>query len=342
MRLRHDSYARDRRGDPCGTRALENRTWVVSTEAVAQAWRGRMAGVVGWTFHHSVMEGKTSAAKLRIKTPKDHGRRAQLGTRVGLRAMLRAAAIVSVFALGAVAVPACAATCKKVSFEGDVAEGKTWVASLGQGWVLKLLPISPTAAGYSGWDLVVDREAGSGYPDALFLATPPYGSLNEREIGTTFGLRAQDAIGWNPRDFRFLLDPRRFTEAQQIFRELLRNGALQRASQGTMSAKGLDQQALARLMSMQENAAPGELHILDARLIPGTGDPESYARNWSIASGRTPHETDAAPAGAASPRGRLVWIRFAIDLTLPEGWALPPRARGTRVSCEKQPVSSRF
>ena len=91
---------------------------------------------------------------------------------------------------------------------GEVSAGQEWKADFGQGWVFRLLPIDTSSwagkAGYSGWDLVVDREQPAGYPDALLVATPPYNSINEREVGTTFGLRAQDAIGWNPRSFRFL------------------------------------------------------------------------------------------------------------------------------------------
>ena len=90
--------------------------------------------------------------------------------------------------------------------------------ALGQGWTFRVLPIPPLAAGYSGWDLVVDRDPPAGYPDALPLATLPYNSINEREVGTTFGLRAQDAAGWNPRSFRFT-DPAEFRKAQQWFRQ---------------------------------------------------------------------------------------------------------------------------
>ena len=77
------------------------------------------------------------------------------------------------------------------------------------------MPVPALDAAYSGWDMVVDRIPPAGFPDALYLATPPYNSINQREIGTTYGLRAQDAIGWNPRSFRFLTDPAAFREAQQ-------------------------------------------------------------------------------------------------------------------------------
>jgi hypothetical protein len=83
-----------------------------------------------------------------------------------------------------------------------------------------VVPIQPGKAGFSGWDLVVDRVPGAGFPNALLVATPPYNSINEREVGTTFGLRAQDAIGWNPRSFRFMTDPAALQESQRLFQVL--------------------------------------------------------------------------------------------------------------------------
>src|SRR5215469_8429130 len=118
-------------------------------------------------------------------------------------------------AAGHAAVPP-ARSCQQLELRGEVTAEQEWNAAIGQGWVFRVLPI----AGYSGWDLVVDRDAPAGYPDAVLLATPPYGSINEREIGTTFGLRAQDAVGWNTRSFRFLTDAAQFRQAQQWFRQI--------------------------------------------------------------------------------------------------------------------------
>ena len=115
--------------------------------------------------------------------------------------------------------------CQRVDFQGEVNAGGDWTAAFGQGWVLRLLPIRPASAGYSGWDIAIDRDPPAGYPDSLLVASLPYDSINEREIGTTFGLRAQDAIGWNPRSFRFLTDPGQFRQAQQWFGQLARERA---------------------------------------------------------------------------------------------------------------------
>src|SRR5215469_15705482 len=87
--------------------------------------------------------------------------------------------------------------CRRLDLAAELESGREWRADIGQGWVFRVVPVQ----GHSGWDLVVDRDPPAGYPDALLLATPPYNSLNEREIGATFGLRVQDALGWNPRTF---------------------------------------------------------------------------------------------------------------------------------------------
>src|SRR5215472_16512677 len=127
------------------------------------------------------------------------------------------------FALGhALAAPQ--RFCQRVTLQGEVNSGQQWQASLGQGWVFRILPIPPLPEDYSGWDLVVDRDPPAGYPDALLLATLPYNSINEREIATTFGLRAQDAIGWNPRSFHFLTGVGQFRQAQQWFRQIASGG----------------------------------------------------------------------------------------------------------------------
>ncbi len=79
------------------------------------------------------------------------------------------------------------AVCARVTIVGQVSAGGEWSTKLGEGWVIRVLPIAPSLAGYSGWDLVMDRDQPAGFPDALLLATMPYNSINEREIGTTFG-----------------------------------------------------------------------------------------------------------------------------------------------------------
>jgi hypothetical protein len=226
----------------------------------------------------------------------------------------RALFLLVLFAIPARALPG---ACSRITIEGEVSAGQEWSAPLGHGWVFRITPVQP-AGKYSGWDLVVDRAQPAGFPDALHLATPPYSSLNEREIATTFSLRAQDVIGWNPRTFHFLTDPAAFRSAQQLY----------------LSSHGpADPQTAARLLDLIRSASPGELRILDARLSPGIADPALYAQNWALAAARTPHQVVPPPSGNATPRGLLLWMRFSITLWLPPGWRAPAQWTAASSAC---------
>jgi hypothetical protein len=172
----------------------------------------------------------------------------------------------STWVCGATTLPK--AVCTRIVFEGEVNTGVDWTVSLGEAWVFRVLPIPPLPAGYSGWDLVVDRHPPAGFPDALLLAPMPYNSINEREIGITFGLRAQDAIGWNPRSFRFIVSPEDFRAGQQLFGSLAASTGPASPTGGSGDPKQGDRQAMARLLEIRQPAATGEFRILDARIVP--------------------------------------------------------------------------
>ena len=237
----------------------------------------------------------------------------------------------STLASGATTPPKLA--CASVAFEGEVSAGASWAVPLGGGWAFRVVPIPPLQAAYSGWDLVMDRLPPAGFPDALLLATMPYNSINEREIGTTFGLRAQDAIGWNPRSFRFIASPGDFREARQLFQSLPANTGLASAAGESGNPKPGDRQGMAHLMQIQQRAAAGEFRIVDAHIVPGVADPAPYARLWAEASSKTPHTIVEAPGGKSSPRGALNWMRFAVTLWLPAEWAVPRSLHVQRTAC---------
>lgn len=223
------------------------------------------------------------------------------------------------------------ANCEKIVLAGEVSAGQEWKAAFGQGWVFRVLPIQPGKAGYSGWDLVVDREQPAGFPDALLLATPPYYSINEREVGTTYGLRAQDAIGWNPRSFRYLLTPEALKEGQKLYLSL-GSAASRNSAPNQTPAVSL---ATRKLMALAGQSAAGQLRILDARLAPGLADAAPYAENWAAQSARTTHTNEAPTGGQPSPLGELHWMRFSITLWLPEGWKTPPGLHPARGPCSQ-------
>lgn len=225
--------------------------------------------------------------------------------------------------LGPLALPSpaqqAAAGCRKLVLQGEVDAGQRWSQPIGQGWSFALFPIAPGSQGYTGWDLVVDRaQQPAGYPDALLLASPPWGSISEREVGTTYGLRAQDALGWNPRSFHFLTDPAEFAEGQKQFRQM--EPALRSGRQDAATAASTQ-----RLMTLAAHASSGQLRILDARLAEGIADPAPFAQNWAMQAGRQPHTS--LKSGQPSPHGSLQWIRFEVTLWLPAGWrSLPGQA----------------
>jgi len=234
-------------------------------------------------------------------------------------------------------------SCQKVELTGDVSAGHEWRSTLGQGWVFRVMPIdsAKTPAGrqpWSGWDLVMDREQPAGFPDALLLATPPYDSINEREIGTTFGLRAQDAIGWNPRSFHFLTKPEGLRKGQSLYLELRHNAQPGLAP----SAKGVAEkrdaaatQAAAELMDLTRATAAGQFRILDVRLTAGIADAEPFAENWAIQSAKTPHTVQSVAEGKSTPLGMLAWMRFSITLWLPKGWTAPAELHSTPGRCSE-------
>jgi hypothetical protein len=225
--------------------------------------------------------------------------------------------------------------CTEIELRGEVAEKREWRAAIGEGWEFRVLPIAglpgkgdPAVDGYSGWDLAIDREQGGGYPDALLLATPPYGSLNPREIGTTYGMRAQDAIAWTPRRFQFLTEVEQWKRARELYGTLM-SGAGKGAGSHVAGQKLLDMMGV-------PGVGYGELEVADARLIAGVGDPPAFARQWAANLGRVPHtlvQSDDRSGGAGKPLGELKWIRFRATLTLPGGWKFPSGIRGKETRC---------
>jgi hypothetical protein len=228
--------------------------------------------------------------------------------------------------------------CRRLVIEGQVEAGHAWSQSFGQGWVFKLLPIKPGDQGYSGWDLAVDRSGGAGFPDALLLATPPYESINQREVGTTYGIRAQDAIGWNPRSFHFITNPSAFREAQKLYFNLRGKSDPKRNDpkpklEVDEAKRSEELKAVSKnLMDISTHASAGQFRILDARLTPGTANALPYAQNWALQQRNTPHTIAATTS--PTPFGKLEAIRFEITLWLPAEWKAPKTLQSAPAPCQ--------
>jgi hypothetical protein len=227
--------------------------------------------------------------------------------------------------------------CRRVVMNGKVSASREWSRSFGQGWKFRVIPIKPGEKEYSGWDLVVDRDSGAGFPDALLLATPPYDSISQREIGTTFGLRAQDAIGWNPRNFRFLVNPADLRKAQKLYFTMRANqdesgkGKGQPSVTSGKAAEADTEVASRSMMEIVKRSAAGQFRILNAELTPGTANALPYAENWALQQRNTPHSITMTET--PTPYGKLDSLEFEITLWLPASWKVPKGTASSSSSC---------
>ncbi len=217
------------------------------------------------------------------------------------------------------AAPQKAARCRQATIDGELSAGKGLAQPIGNGLVLYFQPIA------SGWILRVLPQVGlQGEHDYAELATPPYQSLSPLSISTDFAFRAQDAVGWNPRRFRFATTQSMFNRLQEAYFSFEHAGATPAAPLQVELANQIAQ------------TSQGTLTILDARLTPGTADPWRAAATVSSHLETTAHTFVQPPDGIATPLGKLLWLRFRISLDLPptfrpeEGLKLMPYICGTR------------
>ena len=74
-----------------------------------------------------------------------------------------------------------------------------------------------------------------GSEDYAELATPPYRSVNPLLISTDYGFRSQDAVGWNPRRFRFAGTAAEFSALEAIYRNYVKTTARQPAAEDALA-----------------------------------------------------------------------------------------------------------
>jgi hypothetical protein len=219
--------------------------------------------------------------------------------------------IAIVFAASTVSAPALPphgpALCSRGVLEGELKAGKPYSQAIGNGLRVYFQPIA------SGWILRVLPATGpTGEHDYAELATPPYQSVTPLSISTDFAFRAQDAVGWNPRRFRFATGAVPFHELEGVYQTFIKSG--------TTPPEAV-QAALARQIA---RTAEGTLTIVDARLVPGTADQWRMAAAVASHFSETAHTLVPEPDGSTSPLGRLVWLRFRLDLDLPRGFSASP------------------
>ena len=205
--------------------------------------------------------------------------------------------------------PVAGAMCQTATVEGSVNAGQAFGQGIGNGLEVMLQPI------HSGWILRVvpagtkpAATGGAAFLDYAELATPPYQSVTPLSISTDFAFRAQDAVGWNPRRFRFAASRAEYDALRTAYQGYVGSGAKPAAA---------DAAQLARLVAQ---APEGVFRIVDARLVPGTADQWRMASAVSSAFPETAHTLVQPGPEGPTPLGRLLGMRFRVELELPAGF----------------------
>ena len=206
-------------------------------------------------------------------------------------------------------------TCIRGVLAGEVQAGEEFVRPMGNGLEVMLEPLA------SGWILRVlpvgGARPGRDYAD---LATPPYQSVSPLLISTDYSFRAQDAVGWNPREFRFAADVRSFGQLFEVYGEY-RKSAIP------------SEDVKSRLAELVSRAPQATLEILDAHLVPGMADQARAATMVASHFGSTAHRVEQPADGKATPLGKVTWMRFRISLELPAGFRADKGVRMERSGC---------
>lgn len=213
------------------------------------------------------------------------------------------------------AAPQRSSGCIEAALDGEVKAGQEWIHSIGNGLAVKLEPTS------KGWILRVLPTSGARPEhDYAELATPPYRSVNPLLLTTDYGFRAQDAVGWNPRRFRF-------STSAEAYKRMLKAYETYRATSNPSA------EAQSELAKVVTEMPEGELQIVDARLLPGTADQSPAAAAVALHFLTTTHTLDQPQDGRAAPLGRLDWVRFHLRLELPRTFSIDRGVSAVRGAC---------
>lgn len=204
--------------------------------------------------------------------------------------------------------------------QGEVKAGESFLRPLGNGLSFWMQPVA------SGWILrVVPSSGARGRYDYAELATPPYDSVTPLSLSTDFAFRAQDAVAWNPRHFRFTPDGASFGRLQATFSEW--------KAAGDRPSAALQGRLAAEAASLPE----GEFQILDARLQPGTANQWQGAAAVASHFSKTAHTVEQPADGTATALGKLISVSFRVSFELPAGFRAAPGLQMVAARCASTP-----
>jgi hypothetical protein len=207
--------------------------------------------------------------------------------------------------------------CLQAVIEGDVKAGQGFEREFAPG--LKFL-LEPLTQG-SGWIVrVLPVGQSRGAHDFAELATPPYRSVTPLAVSTDFSFRAQDAVAWNPRRFRYAQNAEAARKLEALYPGVMANDA-------TASTKA------AELTTEQPE---GVLQILNAVIVPGTANQWQQAAAVALHFENTPHEVEQGVQ--PSPLGRLQEVQFRVKLELQPGVRTVKGVAEEKIPCAIQPT----
>jgi hypothetical protein len=208
--------------------------------------------------------------------------------------------------------------CRVASIEGEVRAGQAFEHPIGNGLEIMLEPL------VSGWIVrVLPAHGPRGQHDYAELATPPYRSVSPLLISTDYSFRAQDALAWTPRHFRFAADRSSFLALQHWYDEY------ERDTSGLQARRTAE----SKLVQLAAHAPEAELTILDAHLVQGTADQAGTAAMVASHLNASAHEVDQPADGKSTPLGRLVSLRFLVRFDLPKGFSASGNLAIKKVGC---------
>ena len=181
--------------------------------------------------------------------------------------------------------------CKLLVFEGAVQQGQAF-----------LHPITPLLdfkleAVPAGWMVRVLPHGQHRPPhDYAELANPPYRSPTPILISTDFAFRAQDAIAWNPRSFRYFTNADEASVAESAFAATARDPKHPAAG--------------AALFALLPKAEEATLTIVDATITGGTANQTAAAATVAAHFAETAHRVQSDRP--ASPLGEILSLTFRV------------------------------
>lgn len=236
-----------------------------------------------------------------------------------MRIRLLLAALLPLISSLASAQTASRGRCRAGVLEGEVRAGQPFAQNIGpglrvvldplpSGWILRVLPATPARPAH----------------DYAELATPPYHSVSPLLVSTDYSFRAQDAVGWTPRRFRYAPNAAAYGQLLKAYESF----------EATPGGAPAAQQALAEQVS---HMPEGVLTVLDAHLVPGAADQAQTAANLASHFLSTAHVIEPPPDGKMTPLGRITWLRFRLALELPPGLVADRGLKVVATSCGTLP-----